>query len=102
MAWHTVGNVADFSEDGVSEVIVEGEIIAVAKVDGRFHAMGGICPHQGGPLGTGELEGCILRCPWHGLQFDVRTGETELKPPMKNQRFETKVKDDLLMIEIAR
>jgi nitrite reductase/ring-hydroxylating ferredoxin subunit len=49
-------------------------MVAIANVDGTLHAIDGLCPHQGGPLGTGELCGTVLTCPWHGWQFDVTTG----------------------------
>jgi nitrite reductase/ring-hydroxylating ferredoxin subunit len=42
---------------------------------GAFYALDGICPHQGGPLGKGFVNGCIVTCPWHGFQFDVTTGQ---------------------------
>ena len=48
-----------------------GRVIALFNVDGTFYALDGVCPHQGGPLGQGTLEGCIVTCPWHGWQFDV-------------------------------
>ncbi|MBT4865448.1 MAG: Rieske 2Fe-2S domain-containing protein, partial [Planctomycetaceae bacterium] len=44
------------------------------NVDGEFHALDGVCPHAGGPLGEGGLSGNIVTCPWHGWQFDVTTG----------------------------
>lgn len=49
--------------------------IVVANVDGEFCAFGNICPHEGGPLAEGELEGNVITCPWHFTRFDVRTGE---------------------------
>ena len=47
---------------------------AVCNVDGRLHAVSNRCPHQGGDLGEGYLEGACLSCPLHGWAFDVRTG----------------------------
>jgi len=57
-------------------VTVGGKEVAVFNVDGTFHAIDNECPHRGGPLGEGELEGCLLTCPWHAWQFDIRTGES--------------------------
>ena len=51
----------------VTEVIIGGTAIAIANVDGEFHALSNACPHAGGPLGEGQLEGSLLRCPYHGL-----------------------------------
>jgi thiamine pyrophosphate-dependent acetolactate synthase large subunit-like protein/nitrite reductase/ring-hydroxylating ferredoxin subunit len=56
--------------------------MALTNVDGQFYAMDNRCPHQGGPLGEGSIEHgkdgeCWLRCPWHGWDFDPKTG----RPP---------------------
>src|SRR5437763_370712 len=55
------------------EVEHDGRIYALFNVDGVISAIDGICPHQGGPLAEGPVEGTTLTCPWHGWQFDVRT-----------------------------
>ncbi len=62
------------------EVVAEGRMIALFNVDGRFYALDGICPHQGGPLGKGELKGTVVTCPWHGWQFDVCSGKHVTSP----------------------
>ena len=57
--------------------LVEGGGIAVAVFnagDGRFYACSPICPHENGPLAEGWLEGEAVVCPWHGFDFDLRTG----------------------------
>ena len=48
-------------------------VVLVALPDGVF-AIDGRCPHRGGPMAEGKLDGCLLRCPWHGFKYDVRTG----------------------------
>jgi 3-phenylpropionate/trans-cinnamate dioxygenase ferredoxin component len=53
----------------------DGSEIVVANVDGQFCAFGNVCPHEGGPLVEGELDGDGVICPWHFTRFDVRTGE---------------------------
>ncbi len=49
--------------------------IVLTNVDGEFYAVDNACPHTGGPLADGELNGPMLECPWHFAVFDVRTGE---------------------------
>ncbi len=46
----------------------------LANVDGRLYAIDNNCPHNGGPLGKGELRGREVVCPWHGWRWDVTTG----------------------------
>jgi nitrite reductase/ring-hydroxylating ferredoxin subunit len=61
----------------------EEEVVVVANVGGQFFAFANKCSHRGGPLAEGELEGELVRCPWHGGQFNVRTGEAVAPPPSK-------------------
>jgi nitrite reductase (NADH) small subunit len=55
-------------------VMVGDREIAVFNVEGRFYAIEGTCPHQGGPLAEGWIDGHVVTCPWHAWSFDVRTG----------------------------
>ena len=57
-------------------VVVNDSYVAVYNVDGTFYATDGSCPHRGGLLGNGTLNGCVVKCPGHGMQFDVTTGVT--------------------------
>ncbi|MCI0658018.1 MAG: Rieske 2Fe-2S domain-containing protein [Acidobacteria bacterium] len=61
-------------------VIALGRVLALFNVDGDFFAVDNSCPHRGGPLGEGYLQGRVVTCPWHGWQFDVTTGESPLNP----------------------
>ena len=69
-----VGRVEDFPPGNGKAVKVNGKHIALFNVSGRFYAINNICPHKGGPLVKGKLKGHVVGCPWHELQFDVRTG----------------------------
>jgi 3-phenylpropionate/trans-cinnamate dioxygenase ferredoxin component len=53
---------------------VDGRCIVLFNVAGAIHAIDDSCPHAGASLASGQLDGCMLRCPAHGLRFDVRTG----------------------------
>lgn len=54
--------------------VADTAVVLLKDADG-LHAFGGICPHIGGPLWEGELDGHCVTCPWHGSQFDVRDGK---------------------------
>lgn len=78
--------VADVSElkPGECKVVTAGEReLALANVDGTFYCVDNICPHQGGPLGEGILEGQQIVCPWHGWRFDVTNGKSSVIPGMQ-------------------
>ena len=67
------------------------EPIAVFNVGGEFHAIGGTCPHAGGPLGEGTLNGTCLTCPWHAWNYDVTTGKCLTVPTRSVPKYEVKV-----------
>lgn len=52
-----------------------GDKVAVARIDGVYHAVSDRCPHLGCSLAKARLEATTLTCHCHGSQFDVRTGE---------------------------
>ena len=76
------------------ECIAADRIVALFNVDDQIYALDGICPHQGGPLGKGRLDGPIVTCPWHGRQFNVRTGQQQVNASFYHPRLETKVEGD--------
>jgi len=58
-----------------TEVYPGGHPVVLVRLAGEVFALDGRCPHRGGPLAEGTVEGCAIRCPWHGFRYDVRTGE---------------------------
>lgn len=83
------------------ELTVAGRVIALYHVDGQFYALDGICPHAGGPLGNGELQGDVVTCPWHGWQFDVTSGQHCLNPNIQQPAFPVKVEDGEIFVELS-
>lgn len=76
-SWHAISPV-DVPADGrVRSVTVDGRSIALTRCDRALGALENRCPHQGGPLGEGSIEKGLLRCPWHGYDYDPLTG----RPP---------------------
>lgn len=75
------------------ERVVGDRMVAIANVDGTFHALDGLCPHQGGPLGTGTLCGTVLTCPWHGWPFDVTTGRHRVSATVRQAVHEVRLRD---------
>lgn len=59
---------------------VEGRPIAIFNLNGDFYATDDNCPHEGGPLSEGFIDGENVTCPWHGATFDILSGKT-LEPP---------------------
>ena len=103
MSKHVVSLLKDLPPGSRMVVMLTGRPIAIFNIGGELFALLNRCPHQGGPLCDGQLTGLveapepglyrysrageILRCPWHGWEFDVRTGKSWCDP----SRIRTKV-----------
>ena len=70
---------------------IKGQSVAVFNVDGTYYAIDNTCVHRGGPLGEGELEGDTVTCPWHGWQYDVKTGKSDNNPSACVKSYQVKV-----------
>jgi nitrite reductase/ring-hydroxylating ferredoxin subunit len=82
-------------------VAAEGRSLALFNVSGTFYAIDNTCTHMGGPLGEGDLAGEVVTCPWHGAQFNVKTGGV-LAPPAREGvlSFPVKVRGDDVFVEL--
>ncbi len=79
LEWYRVAEIDELPTGRVKTVTAGTHSMALTNIDGEFSAMDNRCPHQGGPLGEGSIEigsdgQCWLRCPWHGWDFDPKTG----------------------------
>ena len=80
---------------------VEGHYLAVFNAGaGRFHALSGACAHEDGPLGEGALLGDRVICPWHGFDFDVRTGVCGVAPDLSVSVYPITVSGADLLVEL--
>ena len=93
---YRVGSVQEWNEGGCRVVEVGGRRIGVVRVDREFFALRNRCPHKGAPLCEGTVGGTflpsepsdyrygmenrVLRCPWHGWEFDLVTGRSLFQP----------------------
>ena len=80
MAFTKVATVEELPVGQAKLVTVGNRKVALFNANGSFYAIDDTCPHRGGPLSEGELEGNVVTCPWHGARFDVTTG-SHLTPP---------------------
>lgn len=75
--------------------------IALFRVGGRFYALDGLCPHAGGPLGEGEVEGDEVICPWHGWVFRIATGDAPLVPEQSVSCIPVRVENDQVLVDLS-
>ena len=76
ITWHKALDPDGLPEGRVEAVTCGDTTVALTHQNGEYGALDNRCPHQGGPLGEGSIETGLLRCPWHGWDFDPLTGET--------------------------
>ena len=71
----SVAKIADIPVGGKMKVNVKGTEIMLANVGGAIYALENRCPHMGGSLADGVVEGSVIKCPRHGSKFDLATGK---------------------------
>ena len=88
------------AEGYVGEFSIKGRPLCVANVNGAIAVLDGVCPHQGGPLAEGSIEGSIVTCPWHAWCFDVRTGKMTLGEFAYVEVFDVEVRDSAILVSL--
>ena len=75
MAFSKIAEANQLQPGEMKSFPLENKLVLLANVDGAFYALDNKCPHMGGNLAGGVLEGTTVTCPRHGAKFDVRTGQ---------------------------
>ena len=110
-----VGKTGEFEDGTKKKVLIQGHEILLVRVEDKYYATDNRCPHLGGDLSAGMLQGTVATCPRHGSQFDLRDGEVvrwlkgsglfvavakALKPPKPLNTYNVKIEGDAILIEI--
>ncbi|MDJ0754191.1 MAG: Rieske (2Fe-2S) protein [Ardenticatenaceae bacterium] len=116
MTRYKIGKVEEISPGERRIVAVAGRSIGVFNVNGAFYALKNVCIHNQAPVCLGELsgtflpsapdeyrwgmEGQVLRCPWHGWEFDVATGCSLFDPETRLVTYPVQVEDGQIYVEV--
>ena len=106
-----VSKVNELEKGSMREVSAEGRKFLLARVGDKYYAADINCPHMGGNLAKGKLEGPVIECPLHGSQFDLGDGSVvrwlkcltkalAFKRPKKINTYKVKIEGDKILIEI--
>ena len=114
-AWHDVGSFDDLERDGRLVARVGGREVGVVRDPdgGRLVGVRNRCPHHGAPLCLGRvverasgtpgryaLKGeRVLRCPWHGWEFDLDTGACRDEPSLRAAVYPVRVADGRVLVD---
>jgi nitrite reductase (NADH) small subunit len=87
--------------EGKSILVISprGKQIAIFNVQGLIFALDNTCPHMGGPLSQGDIEGCVVTCPWHGWQFDVTSGDCQNMPGENAEKIPIEIIEGFVYID---
>ena len=102
MAFMRAARVVELPPGTIREFQLNGTTIALANVDGKFHAINNVCLHRGGQLGEGELEGNAVVCPWHGWKYDVTTGKLLTNPAVAVACYPVEVRGEDVWVETGK
>jgi nitrite reductase/ring-hydroxylating ferredoxin subunit len=95
-----LATLSELAPGSAREVEFEGRVYALYNIDGVISAIDGICPHQGGPLAEGTVEGTTVTCPWHGWEIDVRSGKTQLGAKITQAVYDVKVEGQDVLVAV--
>ena len=117
MAHYFVGNVEDIPPGERRIVTVARRSIGLFNVKGTFYALKNSCVHDQAPVCLGEVNGTylpsapdqyvwgmedqVLRCPWHGWEFDIATGCSLFDPETKLTSYPVSVENGRILIELG-
>ena len=93
LVWRKVLEPDELADGRVKPVTCGHATLCMTRHAGSYGALDNRCPHQGGPLGEGSIENGLLRCPWHGWDYDPITGKA---PGFDDgvETFPVEVRDD--------
>ncbi len=101
MALVKAANSADIAPGQSKTIIVQGRELGVYNVAGEFYCIDNMCPHAGGPIADGQIEGDVVYCPYHMWPFNVKTGEATFNSNVCVQKYECKIEGEEVFIEIG-
>lgn len=95
-------NINDLNEGEMKAFdIAEDQKVLLVKINGKFHAMGGLCPHYGAPLHEGILSGDRIVCPWHHAAYDARSGDLKEPPSLDAlAHYEARVDGENVIVRV--
>lgn len=101
MAYQKLSSESELPGPGeAKEFEVSGKTICVANVNGTMCAIDNVCLHEGGPLGQGYVDGGKIVCPWHGWEYDAKTGAVGDDPSSKVDVYPIKIENGDVLVDM--
>jgi nitrite reductase (NADH) small subunit/3-phenylpropionate/trans-cinnamate dioxygenase ferredoxin subunit len=93
-----VAKAADIAAGSAATVTIGDREIALFNIGGTFYALDNTCPHQGGPLAEGWIEGATVTCPWHAWCFRLDDGKMTLGDYASVDTFDARVEGGIVSV----
>jgi nitrite reductase (NADH) small subunit len=100
MAYRKLASLEELPEGALLEIVQGNDVYALCNVAGEIRALSGVCPHHGGPLGQGALEGSIVTCPWHAWQFDSATGACLFNDELRIPTYPVHIEAGQILVDL--
>jgi nitrite reductase (NADH) small subunit len=114
---HVICKVEDLKPGEKRSISIGNRVLVLVRTpDGNYYALRNICPHRGADLSKGPIEGIVsssavreycygrqgemIRCPWHGFEYDVKTGQNLVDKKLLIKSYTVKVEDDHVVVDI--
>ena len=94
-----VAALTEIPTDTGKMVEVDGQTVALYRQQDNVFALYNVCPHAGGPLAEGGVREGQAICPWHGWEFDLKTGACSFNPSIKQAVYKVKVENGEVFIQ---
>jgi nitrite reductase/ring-hydroxylating ferredoxin subunit len=91
---------AEFPPGSLTQLQLDGSAYALCNHNGSLRLFDGLCPHAGGPLGDGNLDGSQIVCPWHAWAFDCLTGINDFDPSIQLKSHTVIVQDGIIFADL--
>jgi nitrite reductase/ring-hydroxylating ferredoxin subunit len=96
----SVQPIATLPPGSLAQIQINGNAYALCHHDGAVRCFDGLCPHAGGPLGDGNLDGDQIVCPWHAWAFNCKTGINDFDAGIQLNSYPVVVKDGSIYVDL--
>lgn len=100
MAFEKLALLAELPPGSLLEIVRGDDLYALCNVEGQVRALSGVCPHAGGPLGQGTLDGTLITCPFHAWQFESATGACMLDDEMSIETYPVRIENGEIFVDV--
>jgi nitrite reductase (NADH) small subunit len=100
MAYTKLASLNELPEGALIEVTQGETPYALCNVAGEVRAISGVCPHHGGPLGQGTLDGSIVTCPWHAYEFDSGSGVCLFSDGLRIPTYPVRIEEGEILVDL--